>query len=216
MKGHEEDQVQFKFITGILMDHQQYVEEHKVTTGGGGYVHKGTGYISGPTTRVVRTEHWLEFWLKERDGKEIKIKTKGRGTKNVSLRDGQEITVIYAARPEKKTETVTTIINHSSKEHWHVKSSGEITNELRIGVITGKSLLIALAIYAGVFFAHDYFATILIDGYHSSQGNGMEWGLYAAVAFLLYRTITKGRRINRLCRSLWSDLEAFVKPLLPT
>lgn len=216
MTSVEENQVQFKSITGTLMDHQQYAKEHKVTTGGVGFAHKGIGYISGPTTRTVKTEHWLEFWLKEAGGKEIKIKTEGRGTKNVSLRDGQEITVIYATRPEKNKETVTTIINHSSNEHWHVKNSSEITNELRIGVITGKSLLIAIAIYAGVFSVHDYFATILIDGYHSSQGNGMEWGLYAAAAFLLYRAITKGRKINRLCRSLWSDLEAFVKPLLPT
>src|SRR5262245_17377755 len=70
------DELDMWVRTGTVVGHQQSVHASTTvtTSGGGGYLHKGTGYVHAPTTTASTTsEEKLQLFIRRDDGTEFEV-----------------------------------------------------------------------------------------------------------------------------------------------
>lgn len=82
--------------TGLIAGSSVWSETHvsSYSTGGGGQMHGGTGYVQPSRTHVSSSSTEVsQFFLQLDDGKEIAIKLKDG---NIPVRDGQRMTIVFA------------------------------------------------------------------------------------------------------------------------
>ena len=88
------------FRTGIVRGVGNWSETHvsSSSSGGGGYVHNGTGHISAPRVTVSSTNtEVMRFFLEYADDDEDEVTIKGGG---FAAREGQRVTVVrIGSRP---------------------------------------------------------------------------------------------------------------------
>ncbi|WP_447952628.1 hypothetical protein [Sphingopyxis chilensis] len=88
------------FRTGTVRGVGNWSETHvrSSTSGGGGYVHNGTGHISAPTVTVSSTNtEVMRFFMEYGDDDEEEVTIKGGG---FAAREGQRVTVVrIGSRP---------------------------------------------------------------------------------------------------------------------
>lgn len=185
--------IQFWKITGEILGTQKYSETHVSSSGGGGYVNQGNGYISAPTvhSRVV-TQH--EFWLKTEDGQEVAIKLSGF---DIPLREGQKITIISAGNAGENSGWYSVLVNHNAGQHWFLNNAARLNQKLKFAplsitpVVAGMPALILTAILVAIsWFTNSTFLAFVICG-----------------AFLLYALIKEQARIKEVQQKLDRHLE---------
>jgi hypothetical protein len=59
-------------VRGKIIGSKTWTETHVSSSGGGGYIHKGTGQIHAPTVHSTTVERG-EVWIRNKDGKDICI-----------------------------------------------------------------------------------------------------------------------------------------------
>lgn len=96
---------QFSGSRGIVMQHDAKFKSSTRTGGGGGYLHKGTGYIF-PVWSQTDHVHWQEFWLRTANGREAPYWLEGY--ENVKIRQGHEVGALMA------NGTLTHVMNYST------------------------------------------------------------------------------------------------------
>lgn len=132
--------------SGRILDQQKGIETHVTSSGGGGYLHQGTGYVSAPTVSSYNvTRH--EFWVELTDGTQHPIQLRGL---DIPLSVGQNVTLAYGA--DKKGDTqLALLVNHAAKQYWQITGSpallhlaGEKTPLYLAGVIAATGVLWAV------------------------------------------------------------------------
>lgn len=188
---HRGKEVEFWRTTGEVLSQNKYSETHVSQSGGGvGYVGKYGGYVSAPKIHSTTvTNH--EFWIKQEDGSEKSFKLSGH---DIPIREGQRISIITAGLKGSDSNYHSILVNHDTHEHWLLNNAKELNKHLKIDDISGKSLLIA----GGLWWLVALVST-------------KEIGAIVAVGFIIYRTVTKGTRIDKMLKALSQHLEELVQ-----
>jgi hypothetical protein len=125
-------------FTGTVTDQQKFSETKVSSSGGGGYLHQGSGHVQAPTvTSTTTTKH--EFWVQLTDGTQHPIQLTGL---DIPLGTGQKITLVYGANRTGGT-LLALIANHSANRCWYVSGPGALLK------LAGDQTLLALV---GVVF----------------------------------------------------------------
>lgn len=188
---HRKKEIEFWTETGEVIGTNKHSETHVSSSGGGGHLHNGSGYVSAPRVNSKTiTNH--EFWIRKEDGSETDVKLKGV---DIPLREGQTITLVSAGRVDSKKGVYSILVNHSAKKHWFINGAAALNRHLDLDGLSGKSLLIGAALWFGVAWVTD------------SGGAGAA----AAGLFVGYRLITKVIRILKLKKSLETHLDSIAQ-----
>ena len=124
---HDGPSIQFWKVSGEVISTQKRSETQVWSSGGGGYVSKGTGYVSSPTVKsTVITQH--EFWLKTEDGPEIPVKFSGV---DIPMCEGQRVTLISAKKSDKDTSLYSILVNHAAERHWFINNAASLNKEFK-------------------------------------------------------------------------------------
>lgn len=96
---------------GVVAGLRKWSETHVTSSGGGGYLHQGTGHVAAPTVRSVAVEK-AEFWLKPEAGSEIRLMA------NVAVRDGHDVAVVWGNSASEQNGTHFYFRNYSTSSDW--------------------------------------------------------------------------------------------------
>lgn len=101
--------------SGVVMSSQKWSETHVRSSGGGGYLHQGSGHVSAPTiSSTVSSKH--EFWIQTQDGQQVPVQLTDA---DFPLMPGQLITLVNAPNAKKPNEPRWVYVrNHSAKQSW--------------------------------------------------------------------------------------------------
>ncbi|MFQ2419061.1 hypothetical protein [Aeromonas caviae] len=177
----------FSIHTGEVLDHKTHIN-HEV------YSRGGTSYR--PLEVKSKTITSKEVWLKMDDGSEAVFEFGAR----FPLRAGQKATFILAGTSDVDYECPVAVINHETGQHKIVLAPGEINSEFRLYGMTGKTIVFAFILFVSCFVLS------------ANLGDHNKTGLFALPfivppLFLLYRWMTKGRRIFSLNDALVRHIE---------
>lgn len=175
--------------TGVVLGNNKYRDNAVNAKRGGGhigrFVNNDAGYIGGniEAPRITsRTILHQEFWLKTNDGQGFAIELKDS---NAPVRDGQELTLIYAGKNGNKYGQLFVLVNHNTGD-YHYMSDPRKLCEKRLFRMTGMSLIVSAAIVVG---------TLIV---------GLSWilSLGALGVFLFIRTMIVTRKLSNIERQL--------------
>ena len=131
-------------IRGEVLTSQKHSETHVSSSGGGGSISEGRGYVSAPTVHsTVLTKH--EFWIRTPDEEEVPIKLTGV---DIPLRSGQDISLICVRESQSDGGRYCTLVNRSAGRHWSINSGSELNKNLEL---TPKSISMAGTIFLSLF-----------------------------------------------------------------
>lgn len=83
-----------RIADGVVVSQQKWSETEVYSSGGGGYVHQGTGVVHAPVISSVTSEQH-EFWVREPDGSEVPVRLADAG---FAVREGQRVKVAWGAK----------------------------------------------------------------------------------------------------------------------
>lgn len=108
--SHKDKIIEFRHISGEVLDTQKYSETHVASSGGGGYIGPNGGKINA--TQVHSTSVTMhDFWIRDAAGREISIQLAGS---NVALRPGQFISMLIADEKKSGNSAYASLINHTA------------------------------------------------------------------------------------------------------
>ena len=102
---------QFSGSRGIVVQHDAKFKSSTRMGGGGGYLHKGTGYVF-PVWSQTDHVHWQEFWLRTADGREDTFWLEGY--EKVKMRQGHEVGALMA------NGTLAYVVNYSTETIYSI------------------------------------------------------------------------------------------------
>ena len=196
-------EVEFWGVTGEVLSTDKFSETHVRSTGGGGSVsghvhpqHGGqvSGYVAPPVIKsTVVTNH--EIWIRTADGKEKNYDLSG---KDIPLRAGQKVTVIYAGLKEATNGWTVLFVNHNAGKYWILTSPEYLVKRLKLDHYHGWGPPV-LAIGGAVAF-------IKFGSSLRYQWGGPEWvvsaALVIAAVFATARFIKRFNRVSGLFAAL--------------
>lgn len=139
------EQLQASVRSGTVVGSQQWTETSfsstTSTSGGGGHIHNGSGYVSAPqssTTVRSRAIEFLRVFVREDDGTEFEATFSELG---FGVRDGHRVSVVFAAFPDDSgalDPRPMALVNHSTRKHkmlwgrvgWIVKNDRKLSEEV--------------------------------------------------------------------------------------
>ncbi len=100
---------------GTVQGLRKWTETHVSSSGGGGYLYDGSGYISAPKVSSKIVER-VEFWLKPiaPGGNELKL------TINVDVRDGHRMVLIWGGLRHETKGKFLFLLNESSGQEYNL------------------------------------------------------------------------------------------------
>jgi len=185
--------VRFYRTSGTVLDSKRSSETHVSSSGGGGYVGRYGGTVSAPTvhSNVVTTD---DFWIETENGNEEKI---SMTNKDISLRNGQKISLFHAIADHKKEGPYILLLNHSDGNNKTIKTSHSWWVEEQVrGSFVGLIKIILLGVI--VAYGMDYYH---IDGISSGRYDHIITGLSASGVYFIFKFINriiKGKRAVKL------------------
>ncbi|MFQ1710740.1 hypothetical protein ACK39S_19980 [Aeromonas veronii] len=174
----------FTIYTGEVLEQKTHIENNIYSRGGTKYT---------PLEVKSETITSKEVWLRMDDGSEDCFEFGPR----FPLRVGQKATFIYAGTAGLDFTSPVAVINHTTGQYKILLTPGEINSQFKLYPMTGKTILFSFIIWwVGGYFLH---------------GLGLQYPLSMSAAcaflFLLYRYMTKVRRMNSLGNSLGLHIE---------
>lgn len=130
--NHYERQFNFFVVTGEVLDSQKRNQTHLQAghshSSGGGYITHGSGYVGGSSSSsYVNTQNVSEheFWVKLPDGKEVCFQL---NDKNVRIREGQAISMVFMHPAGSDTGKMIALYNHSAEQNFIIHSPAQINH----------------------------------------------------------------------------------------
>lgn len=111
---------------GVVLDSQKRTESHVYSTGGGGTLYNGRGYVAAPQVNTVNTLH-QHIWIQGANGTEHCVKLHNV---DVPLRPGQIVTTLTVSKPTLDHVYNAVLVNHSSQRYSELLSAEEINKWL--------------------------------------------------------------------------------------
>lgn len=199
--------VEFREITGEIIDNNKYSETYISSSGGGGYVGQHGGYVNAPAIHSSTILNH-EFWIKTKDGLEKSIKLQNI---DIPLRVGQKITLITAGIKGKDSKWYFVLVNHNSGQHWFINDAKNLLQKLKLESITIKTLfsLLTSLLIASLIFLGIVYLTAPNGRSETAWLNEVSWGWASGLglAFLYYRYTRRFNRIAAVTKKLGEHLE---------
>ncbi len=173
-------------MTGRVLGEKKWAETHIHSSGGGGYVHGGTGYVNPVrVTSSHTTRH--EFWLQRADGQELCV---ALADSPARVRENQTICVAWAARQGQGRGPFLLLHNEASGERVWLAPDGTLLGNmgLRDPLSSARQKLFIAAI----------FLSVLVLGSHITG--------YALCAILVSAVLLV--RLGREKRAMIAELKA--------
>jgi len=119
-------QVEFSGVTGTVISSQKHSETHVRSSGGGGYIHQGSGHVSAPTiTSHVVTKH--EFWVRTENGRDVPVNL---SNVPVSVAEGQTVSLVSGSVSGLSAAPIVLIVNHNAGAHWFIPPASGFINAM--------------------------------------------------------------------------------------
>jgi hypothetical protein len=161
--------LQFRSVEGQAFGSQTRSETRVESSGGGGYLNQGSGYVSAPTvTSKVTTKR--EFWVRPTQGPQVSVQLTDA---EIAVADGQRVTLVYGwpkGYESDRTELVM-VLNHDSERHL-IMSSSSLNTALAQSVRLWPIAVIVALVWAAAEYDSEVFG-------------------YAAAAFFVYRAVRR-------------------------
>jgi hypothetical protein len=132
--------IKFSVESGRVLPGQQKISKtHVSSSGGGGYVSGGSGFVDAPKiTSTITTEQ--EFWLQARSGHQVPVRISGDV---MAVNVDQEVSLLRARHPTKGGVWLVGIVNHSARKTAWLLAPGDVVK--RAGLVRWwPTLLLAL------------------------------------------------------------------------
>jgi hypothetical protein len=115
--------IKFSVESGRVLPGQQKVTKTTVrSSGGGGYVHQGSGFVDAPKiTSTTTTEQ--EFWLQAESGHQVPVRIAGDV---MAVNVDQEVSLLHAQHPTKGGQWLVGIVNHSARKTAWLLAPGDV------------------------------------------------------------------------------------------
>jgi hypothetical protein len=157
-----ERSLKFDFYSGVVMSTQKWSETRVHSSGGGGYVHQGSGHVSAPTvSSTVSSKH--EFWIQAQDGQQIPVQLTDA---DFPLMAGQLITLVSVPLPKKPNEPRWVYVrNHSAKQSWILNGPVKVTASLMHARMRPASIGAAIGLLVLGFFLNQWIFAAGAIGY---------------------------------------------------
>lgn len=188
---HKKKRVNFWKLTGEVLGSDKRSETRVSSSGGGGSVINGVGYVSAPTIHSSTTEKH-EVWLGLDDGSEHHLQLSGLG---IPLRVGQRVTLIGATLDGKKSRN-SILINHNARKHWFINNVNALCQDYKISAGTGMTIIYTLIILLAGSWTGAY---------------SLSMGIGSAFIFLMYRLYRFYKRQVALEAKFQSHLERLIQ-----
>lgn len=128
--NHYGRQFNFFIITGEVLDSQKRNQVHLHAghshSSGGGYISNGSGYVGGGSSSSYvssRNVEEHEFWVRLQDGKESCFQF---ADKNVRIREGQMISMLFMRPADNDTGQMVSLYNHNADQYHIIFSPAQI------------------------------------------------------------------------------------------
>ena len=157
-------QVWLEAMTGRVADEKKWNETHIRSSGGGGFVYNGSGFVN-PTriSNVNTTRH--EFWLVAENGRELCVDLRNS---SVQVRPGQVVTMAWGAVQGQKRGPFLLYQNHTTGERQWLQTGNTVLKAMGFAwLVLDNTLLAAAAVLVLGFFVSHLFPNlsfILIAG----------------------------------------------------
>jgi hypothetical protein len=188
---HEGKTVPFFEHTGTVFSSRKRSEINLRSSGGGGYLQGGSGYVSGPTvTSTVSTKH--EFWVRTDQGEEIPVQLTNS---DIPLAEGQRVSLFYAESSRATKMHLVKMVNHSAAQRWEFpRAIRAIVAEL----MPRRRLLSVAAVVALLVAGKKWGDAQRAQGGHVYAG--VLW--IVAVGYVIYRLDHRRRKLNATTKHL--------------
>lgn len=133
----------YRGARGVVLDSQKRSESRVYSTGGGGTLYNGQGYVSAPQVRSVNTLH-QHIWIQEESGTEHCVELRNV---DVPLRPGQIVTTLTVSKPKLGHVYNAALVNHSSQSYTELISADLINQWL--GLLREPGCALALLALVG-------------------------------------------------------------------
>jgi len=182
--------VEFTLLTGVVTSSQKHAETHVSSSGGGGYMHKGSGFVSAPvvTSRII-TKH--EFWVHTEDDQDIPVNL---SNVNVSVAEGHKVSLITASVAGLGGAPLVLLINHNAKGHWFIPPNKGFINAMHEPIKLWPVIVTVLMLFVGSIFHVVLLAGFAFGAYRLFRRNRL---VKASTARL-------GQHLEKIAQSLYS------------
>lgn len=133
--------VEFHAVNGIAHGSSKFTTTHVTSSGGGGYIGPTTGFIDPVKIQSHNVIHG-NFWIVPDGANEVQIQFDGH---NLSVRDGQNVTALFASRSDSEKLILSSIYNNSTGEIYDFRTPRQIYKDLMISNITNKIYAYAIS-----------------------------------------------------------------------
>lgn len=148
LKLRDQD-ILFSVATGTVLEVQKHSSTSVHSSGGGGYVHEGSGYISAPTVHST-TSTTQEIWFKDASGTQHQMKFFDA---DVPIRTGNEFSIVYAGVVGQYYPSPMALVNYATN-HWHYLSApADFLAKIGIKTKYKRKSVKAWCLYLLAFFA---------------------------------------------------------------
>ncbi|THF65633.1 hypothetical protein E6C76_08670 [Pseudothauera nasutitermitis] len=199
---HDGKRLRFWPVTGEVIGSSKHSQTQVYGGGGGGYLHQGTGYLSGgQISSSSVTCH--EFWLRLDDGTEMPVSLRGV---DIPLRAGQRITLIAGGPANVDEGQYCILVNHSANRYWFIYGAKGLNERYGIEVAKGRTIglmllyAFSLIVLDGMLGLNDWFS----QSFNNDQQTLIVLG--GLLAYPIYRHIRRKVRTGRLVRRLEAHL----------
>jgi hypothetical protein len=203
---------------GTVQGSTHWVETsfHSTTTGGGGYLHNGTGHVSAPSTTVSsRNTSKARFFVREDDGDELEVALTDT---DFAVRDGHQVVLGYAGDQTSKTGWVMGLHNLQTGRRTILDEYFPLLRGRKLGFGVVIGLLFLWNLLCWMFFgsAATFVGAALIAGNATIAGdtgtsaaflfpvlvNGAGW------IFIIGYAIRRSVALKRIDRAICAQLNA--------
>ncbi|MCW2315889.1 hypothetical protein M2322_001433 [Rhodoblastus acidophilus] len=102
-------------VRGTVTSASKWTESHVSSSGGGGFIANGSGYVNAPQVSTTVVERG-EFWVRTSDGKEVRI------SENLPVAPGHEVVVLWGDVAGKKWGSNLYWCNCTSQMHSAIQN----------------------------------------------------------------------------------------------
>lgn len=128
--NHYDRQLAFFVVHGQVLDTQKRNQTH-LSAGhshrsGGGFLIDGTGSVGGSSSSFHVSSHNTqehEFWVQLRNGKEACFQL---ADSSVRIREGQQVTMLFAHPPSSDNGQLIALYNHSSEQNYAIANAAAV------------------------------------------------------------------------------------------
>lgn len=213
---HGKKRLRFWTVTGEVIGSSKHSETQVYGDGGGGYLHQGSGFISGGNfSSSSITCH--EFWLHLDDGTEMPVSLTGV---DIPLRPGQRITLISAGLADSDGGRYCTLVNHAANRYWSICNAATLNEGFGIEVAKLRTLGLIVIYNIVAFFGLAGLTYLLTQAGvpESFIMNDIVLGVWLSSIplYFIYRYFRRKVRTSRLVNRLDTHLHSLARAAFQT